>query len=452
MSILAKAFGTRGALLVLVLAASPVATPANAAGTPWSWSVDEREPAAIGIPLTRTGTIAVRAQASGVPIRLRLLDGAGRVVAERTGAGAVPLEFAVDEAALRSGPVWQARIEPAEPGRATGTLHFDAPPADQRVIAAALERRRVASEAEAAQTRERPPVWHDARSGRDRFHALEEQRRAQIFERIRPEFELARARQATGDRPATPQPPPGEVRSRSIGSGRIDARRQAWQPPPAPAIVSVSLGSGRPGDPVMITGSGFGTGGQVRFVIGPTLDIPAPTTAVWSDGQVFTSVPARDGIATGYSGVVYVQRADGSKSNAVPFRFEPALDHHWLPMPPTEFDRSFSNVSFWTLMDGADVKSGVSNTIYMQTGDGGLFGFKGNDRYFLTTRLKNGWRVNDVELLLPDPSGVSGAYVNEYRPGTDSPYVDVRVWLMPMARVRYMLRIGIVGPRGVPFR
>jgi len=43
------------------------------------------------------------------------------------------------------------------------------------------------------------------------------------------------------------------------------------------------------------------------------------------------------------------------------------------------------------------------------------------------------------------------AYVAENRVGTDSPYVNIRVWLDPHCSISYSLDVRIQGPKGVPY-
>ena len=66
----------------------------------------------------------------------------------------------------------------------------------------------------------------------------------------------------------------------------------------------------------MINGSGFGSGGEVHFVIAPGKDLQTPAeTVIWSDNQIFASVPDAAG-ALGFSGTVYIKRTtDSIKSN-----------------------------------------------------------------------------------------------------------------------------------------
>lgn len=90
-------------------------------------------------------------------------------------------------------------------------------------------------------------------------------------------------------------------------------------------------------------------------------------------------------------------------------------------------------------------------------------GYRGNDKCFMNKKLKNGWKVTkaDIDYMnwhTPDDhvwcltlAQSGNAYVAVNRVGTDSPYVDIRVWLDPYCSISYSLDIWIQGPRGVPY-
>lgn len=214
-----------------------------------------------------------------------------------------------------------------------------------------------------------------------------------------------------------------------------------------PIITSLSVTQGQPGDPVMINGSNFGPAlGEIHFVIGPGMDLPAPTGAVWTDTQIFTSVPDKTGVL-GFSGTVYVKRAaDQKTSNLAAFRFQPTLDIREIRATG---DRALTApvgtcnadcVKHWRIQ--ANIFAGDTN----------------NDQLFLNTRLKNGWIVDDLNVTCRnDSSDVcnGGAYIWDSKKGTDWPYINVRWWLNPdsifyFSRVVYNFSVRIVGPKGLP--
>jgi hypothetical protein len=92
------------------------------------------------------------------------------------------------------------------------------------------------------------------------------------------------------------------------------------------------------------------------------------------------------------------------------------------------------------------------NVWVMMTADSGLFGYKGNDQYFVARHLKNGWLIEDVQVVCVYPTGGgAGAHLANARIGTDSPYVKVRVWEQPLSGVSDTFSVWIQGPKGVPY-
>ena len=91
-----------------------------------------------------------------------------------------------------------------------------------------------------------------------------------------------------------------------------------------------------------------------------------------------------------------------------------------------------------------------------------LWGLKGDDEFYIQTRLANGCAV-DSALLLSPPSGElfvsfwnTGLSVAVQRPGSDSPYIKVH-WWMDAALAggnssSYIPKILIRCPRGLPYK
>jgi hypothetical protein len=244
------------------------------------------------------------------------------------------------------------------------------------------------------------------------------------------------------------QLPPGAQSSTPPSGGTSTGTGMSTPPsqppgPTTPVITSLSVQQGQPGDPVMINGSNFGGGpGEIHFVIANGKDVKA-TGTIWSDGQIFTAVP--DGPdATGllgFNGTVYIKRApDGKISNLVGFRFEPALRRRDIGCSPVTPDRRIQGEHQYTFLVPC----------VEQNGAGDLFGAKGNDEFYLSTKLSNGWVVNSVDVRQTYRFGTSGAYNWADRAGTDSPYVNVRWWRNTFSSVAYTFTVTIIGPRGVP--
>jgi hypothetical protein len=80
----------------------------------------------------------------------------------------------------------------------------------------------------------------------------------------------------------------------------------------------------------------------------------------------------------------------------------------------------------------------------------GVFGHKGEDEFYLSNRLINGWVVHDARVYMdPASAGKTGAYIVESHIGTDSPYLKIRVWQQPLSVNYYTFKVWIRGPRGV---
>ena len=230
--------------------------------------------------------------------------------------------------------------------------------------------------------------------------------------------------------PPPPPPPPSQTQPQN-------------QTPPV--ITALSVSAGQPGDPLLISGSGFSNDpGEVHFLVANGREITA-TVNVWSDTQVVTVVPEVDGIPA-YNGQLYVKRG-ATKSTLVPFRFNPATEFRTMGMA---VDRSIS-------LEGLDPYVQPELGYVLHPGDWWAFGAKGNDQFYLYARLKNGWTVDSAYLTDRSARGAitrmgrADAYIVELRQGTDSPYLNVRWWRDGGdTGVGYAPHIVISGPKGVP--
>lgn len=147
-------------------------------------------------------------------------------------------------------------------------------------------------------------------------------------------------------------------------------------PPPAPTIASLSPNSGPVGTGVMISGSNFASGAQVRF--GST----AATATLLSASQVSTSVP------TGVSGQVNVTVTVGAQqSNGMPFTVTTsggggtpdliarASDkdvqvYDMNATPPARVSTQFATLSPGGLAGSAVALSGLPGTLIRGSADG----------------------------------------------------------------------------------
>jgi len=81
-------------------------------------------------------------------------------------------------------------------------------------------------------------------------------------------------------------------------------------------------------------------------------------------------------------------------------------------------------------------------------------GRTGDDIFFQSHQLKNGWVLDSVNLSLgraPDKS--NGAQIGADRGGSSSPFVDIHWWdSSPLGSASYAMAIYIHGPAGVPYQ
>ena len=170
---------------------------------------------------------------------------------------------------------------------------------------------------------------------------------------------------ALGPQPATTQPPaqtPPAMTAQTLdpalliptytapgtgqsgGGSGASGSQQSAPPQPAqttPAITSLSVTHGSPLEPVLITGTNFGANvGKVYFVVAPGQPlVAAPEGLVWTDNQIFTTVPDKDGLLA-FNGQVYVERAaDKKTSNLAAFRFEPTIVYRRYGIPTNLADK-----------------------------------------------------------------------------------------------------------------
>jgi hypothetical protein len=261
------------------------------------------------------------------------------------------------------------------------------------------------------------------------------------------------------------------VRAPSI-SNPITGPGQLTPPGGTPVISSVTPGEGQPGDPVLITGTSFGVCvsvgpcaggfGEVHFVINPGVDLPAPVV-MWTSTRILVHVPAASGIQR-YAGSVYVTLGGSHQASAPQqFIFDPLLDTQTIEVTPSVKDQNVAGPSegclYW--YNGPynwPVSEPIPYCTAIHANELGLPGaFSGDDVWYATTSLKNGWIVesrNDVDYH--DNSSITGGYssiTGAARPGTPSLYTKVH-WSENGGPSYdwYDLLITIKGPKGTsPF-
>ncbi len=488
------------AALVITLLGHGVVDPASAADAPpgpinaqlptFPQTFDVQGPIAnsFGFAVTQPGLIVVDVQGKGAPLSVVLQGPAAQPIAQQ-GAGLIRLSYTVTPQDLRMGFLWNVQIRLTNPavsgqgGRASGSINIQFPPVDQAALQKAVQSMaaqiKAPSEQEQNQGRAQAASRMQATFDQQRtqFDQQQAERRATLNAQIRPQLDQLRSRmgpqvrsrglrgEAAISAPLQPldtttmqRMPPPAVPAEPATASSSQALQSAGSTPgpqtvmPNPAISSLNIGQGQPGDPVMINGSGFGNGGgEVHFVIAPDRDVIVPAGVIWNDTQIFASVPDATGVR-GFNGMLYVKRPDKTSSNLVPFRFNPLLEIRQITRAADVRLQQFDGVSA-QVYDG----NGYSYPYGTFTGRTHSFLFwspQGNDYIFQTTRLKNGWTVSQPPVAFTPFAGSmhGGVYVAESRVGTDQPYMNVRFWMGSglSSFLSYSISAIIQGPKGMP--
>ena len=198
-----------------------------------------------------------------------------------------------------------------------------------------------------------------------------------------------------------------------------------------------------------IDGTGFGTQqGTVTVSVEPNSALAAQVV-IWSDTAILVNLPDVSGMAQAYDGELKVE---GAATVSAPFRFIPATETRVLVPQFGEM----------TLDNPSGLEGNVCHpACRMGASLDLLVGHRGDDIFFRTATLKNGWKVYQVYLVhvqgnddLQGPwiDGSADATITEARVGTDSPYVSVHWWNDAFGFLAYLPRIVIAGPKGVPYQ
>ncbi len=461
-------------------ATKPLPPPPASHQGPQAFDFLVGEQASFGFAASQPGPISVTVTWQGAPLLVTLVKPGGGTL-ERQGSGSVMLAYTATAEDVRQGVLWNVNLRSPQPAPPTvspvhvkpvkqqpqllarGTIALHHPPADPSLVQAALKAR------QAKVAKPSPQAASGAPSLLAQKQAILQKQQAtrqtqlldQVRSKIPAEVHLkmsqriatAAAQPLPGAKvlgtalPAAPPPVPGSAGTKATSVP--PAPKSNKDGPPAgtsnPVIAALSISAGQPGDPVLITGSGFsGTAGEVHFIVANGRDLVAPISG-WNDGQIFAAVPDVSGLQA-FNGQVYVRRG-GADSSFVPFQFSPALEYRSLDVTN---DRIITGAG--TFQDYRNSGIGIDHD-----GSGNFFGDRGEDQYFLVARLRNGWVVDSAYLSNdlnhttgPWIFGHASAYITEYRGGTDSPYLKVRWWYDGFSDVNYRPNLIIRGPRGVP--
>ncbi|HEY5611707.1 MAG TPA: hypothetical protein VIL97_10890, partial [Thermoanaerobaculia bacterium] len=114
--------------------------------------------------------------------------------------------------------------------------------------------------------------------------------------------------------------------------------------------------------------------------------------------------------------------------------------------------QSEAKIEAKTTLDGFNC-SGSEISLFGMTRYGGpVSAQRGEDLYFPTFRLQNGWTVDSIFFrAVVSREGEADAKLVESAAGGNTPSIRVRWWATPGDSVHYVLLVTIVGPRGTPY-
>lgn len=390
--------------------------PATQAPTfPQKFSVQGPESSSFGFAVTQPGPIQVEVQAQGAPVIVTVRNVASAPMTQQ-GTGQIRLSYTVTAEDIQKSALWMVNVRLVQPGAsASGTVMVQHPPADQAMVQAHTAA--MAQQEAANQARNAAQVEAQSRAEFQQFKATVEQRYQQRLaaERMQNQPLIDRLRGAPG----------GIIRSRGL----------------SPSITRINKNEGQPKTQVIIEGTSFGPGGEVVFQLGPNI-IGTGIVEAWADTVVVANVPDASGLLP-YHGSVAI-RVGQTLSNAVPFKFIPVEEVREIRS--TQGDITVAHPGTVTAGSVVDKIEHPNNSF------GQCCGSSGNDVFFPTTQLSNGWVVQDIKPKT-DPCAYPdcrGTYVADSRIGTSSPYFNMRWWHGALVGSRYWFTMWIVGPRGVP--
>jgi hypothetical protein len=431
----------------------PTAQQAREPSWPQTFAIQGPQVQSYAFPVTQPGPISISVQSQGAPLNV-VLQGPPPNPVTQGGPGVLRINYTATAQDVQRGIFWQVKLSLAQPGRASGNVTVQHPPADQAKVQQALQaliaQRHIPTDQERAQSAAQTKMRRAADLAA--YKAQIAQRRAQNHAanvaRLQPMLsDMLRQKAALQSPAGSAPPPPSPAGTNQVTSrGLIPVHRPPYAPLAAPNItgytvahdqdqINLPAGSppyGQPGDGVTITGTNFSIDdGEVHFVIGPNpgQDIVAPPGSfIWLNTQIFTPVPTVSGFLP-FSGQIYIKRlTDGAKSNFVPFQFEPDLEQREISVPAD-----------YVLAQARGVEVSITNNAVIRTNDNFFGGATGVDQFFISTKLKNGWTVSQQPLIT---LGIGAVYQSEG-------YVGGQAFALPIATGTDTLSLSVyfsVGP------
>jgi hypothetical protein len=475
------------------------AASSNGPGWPQTWTANEREPASYAIAVTQPGMITVTVNAQGTPVLVALYGAGPQAVAQQASSGSFRLSYQVTPENVRNGLLWRVQIGVTQaPGRATGTIAIDQPPADPQKVGAMLRGLKVthanvpatagAKAAASAALQARKALFDQKNTARRTALHVAIKSKLSPGMTLRPIPTLAGRVTSRG---LTPEKPiqPYVVTKPSVNL--------PFPPPSPPYIASIVNGEGTqqvlPGDPVVITGSGFGpndNGAYVEFVMLNTTgaySLGGGPVIAWSDLQILVDVPYMDGFSGPVPlGIIVHPYGRPASAQTTGFTLLPLMDLVGVPTPPTlensyvhkpdtnnyYADDSATNTGPGINTGTADLVSDIPDgwhdgVVWENQAD--WLGDKGDDQFYMQTVLAPGWTVYSAEvdvqtvyaclvfscikLAGTDPQAQNYAYAYMIDGGgAFRPWIKVHVWENAFNSVEYTISVWVIGPKNTnPF-
>ena len=392
---------------------------------PQPFQVLQGENASFGFVVSQPGPISVNVTSQGTPVSVELSGPIAQPI-RKSGTGAINITVAATAADVQKSEIWLVRISAASPAQpmknrapqvvASGTISVQHPPGKMSIAA--------------------KPGPHRAAAP---THAA-----------IAPSSGAASLIAAYQADLAAKQKAEQERLQRLVSATPVAAsatRMPLKHAPSVPKITSLSVSSGQPSDYLLIHGVDLGRDGEVHFVVAPSMDLKTMANA-FGDTLIMVHVPAVTGIGP-YSGQIYVKLTGQhpAQTNALPFAFVPTMD--FVDLRPNVNDPD-ARIDHTALASVCPADGGVC-----RDGSGDFLGHKGNDIFYATKMLKNGWVVQDANANGPwqvEGFGSAGNYLVDSRPGTAYPYAKVHWWIDALTSVNYAIVVVIKGPKGLPYQ
>jgi hypothetical protein len=112
----------------------------------------------------------------------------------------------------------------------------------------------------------------------------------------------------------------------------------------------------------------------------------------------------------------------------------------WWAMIPSEDPAYPNDTSRWTANDLGGNHAGDA-----------LWGYRADDIFYQTKRLKNNWKVDYIDFSAKGDNFGGGGRLEESRIGTDSPYAKIHWWVEGLSYMDYFISWHIVGPKGCSY-